>query len=127
MIPIDLMVPTTVATLPVDDAWVHEPKWDGYRAAVMKVGEVQLVSRRGTDLTAVFPDLAVALREAVPDGTLLDTEVVVYQDGRLSFDALQHRMSHGPHQAARLARSEPASLVAFDFMLDAGQDIRALS
>ena len=66
MIPIDLMVPTAVATLPVGDAWVHEPKGDGYRAAVMRVGEVQIVSRRGTDLTEVFPDLAVALGEAGP-------------------------------------------------------------
>ena len=127
MIPVDLMVPTTVATLPLGDAWVYEPKWDGYRAAAMKVGEVQIVSRRGTDLTEVFPDLATALRDAVPDGTLLDTEVVVYRDGRLSFDALQQRMSHGPHQAARLARSEPASLVVFDIMLDAGEDVRSLS
>ena len=127
MIPVDLMVPTTVATLPLGDAWVYEPKWDGYRAAAMMVGEVQIVSRRGTDLTEVFPDLAAALRDAVPDGTLLDTEVVVYRDGRLSFDALQQRMSHGPHQAARLARSEPASLVVFDIMLDAGEDVRSLS
>jgi ATP-dependent DNA ligase len=127
MIPVDLMVPTTAATLPIGDAWVYEPKWDGYRAAAMKVGDAQIVSRRGTDLTEVFPDLTAALRDAVPDGTLLDCEVVVYRDGRLSFDALQQRMSHGHHQAARLARAEPASLVAFDIMLDAGEDIRTLS
>ncbi len=48
-----------------------------------------------------------------------------YRDGRLSFDALQRRMSsqrrisHGADQAARLAQTEPASLVGFDVMLDA--------
>jgi len=127
MIAVDLMVPTTVATLPLGEAWVYEPKWDGYRAAAMRVGEVQIVSRRGTDLTEVFPDLAAALRDSVPDRTLLDTEVVVYRDGRLSFDALQQRMSHGAHQAARLARAEPASLIVFDIMLDAAEDLRPLS
>ena len=127
MIPVDLMAPTTVATLPIGDGWAYEPKWDGYRAAAMRVGEVQIVSRRGTDLTEVFPDLADALRESMPDGTLLDAEVVIYRDGRLSFDALQHRMSHGAHQAARLARAEPASLVVFDVLLDAGVDVRSLS
>jgi ATP-dependent DNA ligase len=127
MIPVDLMVPTTVATLPLSDAWVHEPKRDGYRAAAMKVSEAQILSRRGTDLTEVFPDLTAAVREAVPDGTLLDAEVLVYRDGRLSFDALQQRMSHGPHEAARLARGEPASLVVFDIMHDVGEDVRSLS
>ena len=127
MIPVDLMAPTTVATLPSGDDWVYEPKWDGYRAAAMRVGEVQIVSRRGTDMTEVFPDLGTALRDSVPDGTLLDAEVVIYRGGRLSFDALQHRMSHGAHQAARLAQAEPASLVVFDIMLDAGEDIRSLS
>ena len=126
MIAVDLMVPTTVATLPHGETWVYEPKWDGYRAAAMRVGAVQIMSRRGTDLTGVFPDLAAALRDTVPEGTLLDTEVVVYRGSRLSFDALQHRMSHGAHQAARLARAEPASLIVFDIMLDAGVDVRPL-
>jgi ATP-dependent DNA ligase len=63
----------------------------------------------------------------VPDRTLLDTEVVVHRDGRLSFDALQQRMSHGAGQAARRARVEPASLVVFDVLLDAGLDVRSLS
>lgn len=46
MIPVDLMAPTTVAELPIDDGWAFEPKWDGYRAAAMVVGEVQVMSRR---------------------------------------------------------------------------------
>ena len=96
MIPVDLMVPTTSAKLPAGDAWVYEPKRDGYRAAAMMAGETQIVSRRGTDLTEVFPDLATALRDAVPDGTLLDTEIVIYRDGRLNFDALQQRSSGPP-------------------------------
>jgi ATP-dependent DNA ligase len=47
------------------------------------------MSRRGTDLTEIFLDLAAALAEHAADGTLLDVEVVVLRDGRLSFDTLQ--------------------------------------
>ncbi len=127
MIPVELMVPVTAARLPTGDGFAHEPKWDGYRAAVVVVGDVQIMSRRGTDLTEIFPDLAVALAEHVRDGTLLDAEVVVLRDGRLSFDALQHRMAGRAKQAARLAASQPASLVVFDVMLDEGEDVRALT
>ena len=127
MIPVELMVPVTSARLPTGDGFAHEPKWDGYRAAVVVVGEVQIMSRRGTDLTDVFPDLAAALAEQVLDGTLLDAEVVVLQDGRLSFDALQHRMAGRARQAARLAAAQPASLVIFDVLLDQGEDVRALA
>src|SRR6478609_6237245 len=127
MIPVELMVPATAAQLPIGDTFAHEPKWDGYRAAVLLMGEVQIASRRGTDLTDVFPELAAAVAEQVPDGTLLDAEVVVLRDGRLSFDALQHRMAGRVKQAARLAAAEAASLVMFDVMLDQGEDVRPLS
>jgi ATP-dependent DNA ligase len=40
MIPVDLMVPVTAARIPAGDGCAHEPKWDGYRAAVV-VGDVQ--------------------------------------------------------------------------------------
>ena len=66
------------------------------------------MSRQGTDLTNVFPDLATSLAEQVPDGTLLDAEIVALQDGRLSFDALQHRMAGTAKQASR--RTRPPSL-----------------
>ena len=124
MIPVELMVPMTAARLPTGDGFAHEPKWDGYRAAVVVMGDVQIMSRRGTDLTEIFPDLAAALAEHVPHGTLLDAEVVVLRDGRLSFDALQHRMAGRAKQAARLAAAQPASLVVFDVMLDHGEDVR---
>lgn len=127
MIPVELMIPVTSARLPTGAGYAYEPKWDGYRAAVTVLGDVQIMSRRGTDLTEVFPDLATVLADQVPDGTLLDAEIVVLQDGRLSFDALQHRMAGRSKQAARLAAAQPASLVVFDVLLDRAEDVRALT
>lgn len=125
MIPVELMVPVTATRLSAGGGFAHEPKWDGYRAAVMVSGEVQIMSRRGTDLTEIFPDLTAAVVAQVPDATLLDGEIVVFQDGRLSFDALQQRMAGRAKQAARLEATHPASLVIFDVMLDHGDDVRA--
>ena len=61
------------------------------RAKVDRIG----VAGAALILPRVFPDLAAALGESMPDGTLLDAEVVIYRGGRLSFDALQHHLWRG--------------------------------
>lgn len=73
------------------------------------------MSRRGTVLTDVFPDIAGAADRDLPDvDLLLDGELVVWSDGRLAFDALQSRMNRTRAAAQRLARELPAHYVAFD-------------
>ncbi|RCK68918.1 ATP-dependent DNA ligase [Desertihabitans brevis] len=115
--------PQPAERLPTGPGWVFEPKYDGYRALVECRGGIgRLVSRRGTDLTRLFPELATAVVEQVPDGSQLDGEIVVLRDGRLSFDALQERMAAGPRRAAALARSSPATLVVFDVLVEQGSD-----
>ena len=83
-------------------------------------------SRNGTDLSTAFPDLVEAARDQVPAGVVLDGELVVWVDGRLSFDHLQHRMASRPAAVARLARQHPASYVAFDILAVDGTDVRGL-
>ncbi|WP_158548168.1 ATP-dependent DNA ligase [Desertihabitans brevis] len=102
---------------------MFEPKYDGYRATIaVQVGTARLLSRRGTDLTPSFPEVAAAVVDQVPDGTQLDAEVVIYQNGRLSFDALQQRMATGRRRALTLARETPATLMVFDVLADQGID-----
>jgi bifunctional non-homologous end joining protein LigD len=78
--------------LPAGDEWTYEVKWDGYRAlGYVRAGEARLVSRRGNDLTARFPDVAKALAKAArsPD-CVVDGEVCALdEDGRPSFSAMQ--------------------------------------
>jgi ATP-dependent DNA ligase len=103
---------------------VWEPKWDGYRMlAAVDDDATTLWSRRGTDLTAAFPDIAAAVADQVPAGTLLDGEVVVWAGERLDFSALQRRMA-SPRAVARLARDQPASYAAFDVLAHDGTDLR---
>jgi DNA ligase-1 len=60
--------------------WQVEWKWDGIRAQLVKrAGQVWLWSRGEELVTDRFPELA-ALGEALPDGTVLDGEIVVWRD-----------------------------------------------
>lgn len=105
----------------------YSPKWDGFRAVVIVAeGGATLWSRQGNDLTRIFPELATAAVELVPPGYVLDGEAVVWTDGRLDFDALQHRMAARSASIARLAAEKPASFVAFDILAVDGTDTRRL-
>ncbi|MFI0742929.1 hypothetical protein ACH4PU_33350 [Streptomyces sp. NPDC021100] len=85
------MLVKPVASLP--STGHYEVKWDGYRCmtAVLDDGSVQMVSRRGASLGRAFPELVAAVRRDFPRGTLVDGEVVVWEEGRLSFERLQQR------------------------------------
>ncbi|MFI1015371.1 ATP-dependent DNA ligase [Streptomyces sp. NPDC020965] len=86
-------------------------------------GSVLLQARSGRIITDAFPDLADAARP-LPDGTVLDGEVVVWTGGRTDFAAVQKRASATPGRAPLLARRLPASYAAFDLLADAGDDLR---
>jgi ATP-dependent DNA ligase len=102
----------------------YELKFDGFRmAAVGHPDGVRLWSKSGTDPTARFPEIAAAAAAAVPDGTVLDGEAVIWQDERLDFELLQHRFTTSRTRLAEEARSHPASYMAFDLLAD-GRDLR---
>ncbi|MGY4771264.1 hypothetical protein ACXC9Q_30520 [Kribbella sp. CWNU-51] len=61
------------------------------------------------DFTDRFPDVVAAGARQLPDGVVLDGELVILVDGRLSFDALQRRLVTAPSKARRLVESIPAS------------------
>ncbi|HEY6054019.1 MAG TPA: DNA polymerase ligase N-terminal domain-containing protein, partial [Gaiellaceae bacterium] len=83
------MLATLAADVPAGDGWLHEVKWDGYRAlAYVRGGEVELKSRRDNDLTKRFRQVADALA-TLPD-CVLDGEVCALDEsGRTSFSAMQ--------------------------------------
>ncbi len=84
----------------------------------------RLYSRRGTDLSARFPEVTAAVVAQVAPGTVLDGELVVWAGGRLDFAALQQRRARGVRAAADLGRQQPASLALFDVLAVAGTDVR---
>ncbi|MEU7578190.1 RNA ligase family protein [Streptomyces sp. NPDC041068] len=125
--PVRVALAEAVSALPEGDGWAYEPKFDGHRMVVLRDGEgrVTLQARSGRLVTAAFPDLAAAAA-ALPEGTVLDGEVVVWTGGRIDFAAVQRRAAATRTHAAALARTLPASYAAFDLLAQGGTDRRAL-
>src|ERR1051325_5025247 len=103
-----------VRNLPDGGNWIYEAKLDGYRClAANRFGNVVLWSRRGTGFTMRFPQIARACQKLPPD-TLIDGEVVVVNDDRrVSFNALQYSRPSGHIQ-----------FYAFDILVHKGRDLR---
>jgi ATP-dependent DNA ligase len=107
-----------VDRLPLGDGWQFEPKWDGFRCLAYRDGdEIELQSKAGQPLARYFPELVERLR-ALPSRFVLDGEIVVPVDGKLSFDDLLQRIHPAPSRIARLARERPAVFIAFDLLVD---------
>jgi bifunctional non-homologous end joining protein LigD len=94
---------TLVKTPPSGDDWLHEIKYDGYRAGcAISPDGVRLTSRNGLDYTAALPEIVADAKTLPVTSALLDGEVVVLrEDGRASFQALQQALSAGAGGSAR--------------------------
>lgn len=125
--PLKVALAESVSSLPRGQGLAYEPKFDGHRMVVFKVGgKVLLQARSGRIVTTAFPDLAEAAAR-LPDGTVLDGEVVVWAGGRTDFAAVQKRAAATPGRAPALARRLPASYAAFDLLAEGGEDLRLLA
>jgi bifunctional non-homologous end joining protein LigD len=110
---------------PAGDAWVHEVKWDGVRLlAETHDGTVRLTNRTEGDVTAAYPEI-VAARGSLPDGLLVDGEVIALDaSGRPTLQALASRMHvRDPLRTSRLAVSRPVTYMVFDLLRIDGRDV----
>ena len=109
-----------VDEIPTGPGWLYEPKWDGFRCLAFRDGEsVVLRSKAGKPLERYFPDVVAAVGALPARRFVLDGELVVPVDGRLSFDDLLQRIHPAPSRVRRLAEETPAWLIAFDLLVDA--------
>jgi bifunctional non-homologous end joining protein LigD len=108
------------------DNFSFEIKWDGTRTlAFIEHDRYWLVNRRRIQMTDRYPEFAFL--QTLPAGTVLDGEMVVLKDGKSDFHRLQARdQAQTPLKIRVLARSMPATLIAFDLLYDAYQPIMAL-
>jgi DNA ligase-1 len=106
--------------------WQIEWKYDGVRAQlVRRSGQSWLWSRGEELLNEAFPEV-LAQAQALPDGVVLDGELLVWQDqGPAPFAQLQQRLGRKRLDSALLARS-PVVFLAYDLLEQAGQDLRDL-
>jgi bifunctional non-homologous end joining protein LigD len=111
------------------DGWLFELKLDGYRLLACKSrNEVLLLTRKGNDYTAVFPEIARAVRALPFTECIIDGEVVVLDpQGRPSFSRLQKRGAlSSPLEIRRAAVELSATYYAFDLLAFEDFDLRPL-
>ena len=106
--------------------WIIEWKWDGIRSQLIRRSGQNFIWSRGEELLAGrFPELERAM-DTLPEGTVLDGEIIGWKDGQiLPFAELQkriHRRTAGP----RIQATIPVRFLAFDLLEDCGTDIRLL-
>jgi bifunctional non-homologous end joining protein LigD len=92
---------TLASGMPSGDGWLHELKFDGYRAlAFFENGKVRLISRNGNDWTDRFQALADALDKLPIKYAILDGEVVSLDANGLSnFQQLQNQLKRGDDES----------------------------
>ena len=131
--PFNLPLEQFDAALGDPGGWLIEWKWDGIRAQlVRRAGQVWLWSRGEELVTDRFPELAT-MGEALPDGCVIDGEIVVWRKDALlpddpgkvqPFADLQKRIGRKT-LGAKLLRDVPVVLLAYDLLELDGVDLRA--
>jgi ATP-dependent DNA ligase len=106
--------------------WQAEWKWDGIRAQVIRRGGQSFVWSRGEELvTDRYPELK-ALADALPDGTVIDGEILPWKSGQvLPFADLQKRIGRKTI-GKKLLADVPVVLMAYDLIEVGGRDLRDL-
>jgi DNA ligase-1 len=104
--------------------WQVEWKWDGIRCQLVKRNGRVLLWSRGEELLAGrFPEVE-ASATWIPDGTVLDGELLAWRDGvPMPFTALQRRINRKTVGRA-LLRDVPCHLLVYDCLESDGQDVR---
>lgn len=108
---------TLVEKPPEGDEWLHEVKFDGYRALCrIEDGKARFYTRQGNDWTDRFASLVAAVEALTVQNALLDGEVaVLLQNGASSFQALQNSLT---------TKGKDLVYYVFDLLYLNGYDIR---
>ncbi len=109
---------TLVDAVPAGSAWLHEVKYDGYRALIAVAGgKAKVYTRTGLDWTDKFPGVAQACAALPVDTALIDGEIVAFRDGKPDFSTLKDAIGAGGEM----------TLFAFDLLQHDGEDLTGLA
>ncbi|NTS65416.1 DNA ligase D [Sphingomonas sp. HHU CXW] len=108
---------TLVDAVPTGSAWLHEVKYDGYRALIAVAGgTAKVFTRNGLDWSDKFLGIAEAAATLDVTSALIDGEIVAFKDGRPDFSTLKDAISSGGDM----------TMFAFDLLAQDGEDLSAL-
>ncbi|MFV8225525.1 ATP-dependent DNA ligase [Christiangramia aquimixticola] len=107
--------------------WSAEHKWDGIRSQVIVRNNDLFVWSRGEELvTDKYPEFEV-FKEAFPNGTVIDGEILPYPGGEIgTFNDLQTRIGR-KNVSKKLLEKTPVILKAYDILEWEGKDIRTMA
>ena len=105
--------------------WPAEWKYDGIRAQVVcQAGQVWIWSRGEELISERLPEV-VAAAQGLPDGTVLDGELLVWIGGAPApFNPLQLRLNRKT-LSRKLLGDAPVRFIAYDLLARAGTDLRS--
>ncbi|SFA53760.1 ATP-dependent DNA ligase [Metapseudomonas otitidis] len=105
--------------------WLAEWKWDGIRAQlVRRDGQLWIWSRGEELVTERFPELHALCRQ-LPDGCVIDGELLVWKDGRAQpFALLQQRIGR-KRLTRQVLEDAPVRVLAYDLLEWQGEDWRS--
>ncbi|KQN15993.1 DNA ligase D [Sphingomonas sp. Leaf28] len=113
----ELQLCTLVDAVPTGSAWLHEVKYDGYRALVSVAnGKAKVFTRSGLDWTDKFAAIAEAAAKLPVKSALIDGEIVAFKNGHPDFSTLKDAISSGGDM----------TLFAFDLLALDGKDLTGL-
>ncbi len=117
---------TLVDDVPTGNGWMHEIKFDGYRALIAASGtEVRVFTRSGQDWTDKFAPLVDAIAAIDLPSALIDGEIVAHDAaGNPDFSALQSVLKRG-HGAQ--GAGDALAFHAFDIIELDGEDLTPLA
>jgi bifunctional non-homologous end joining protein LigD len=121
-----LQLATLVDAVPTGNGWMHEIKFDGYRALIGVKGDaVRVYTRSGQDWTDKFSPLAAALAALDLPAALIDGEIVAQgADGNPDFSALQNVLKRGHGSQGP---GDALAFHAFDLLEADGEDLTGLA
>ncbi len=109
-----------------------EWKWDGIRVQAVSGSKpdgsrvTRLYSRTGEEISPAFPDLIDVLDVSTPGAFSIDGELLILREGLVQpFSILQQRLNR-KSVTAKLLLDYPAHIRAYDFLSEAGEDLRVL-
>lgn len=125
---VDADVHAALELMSRDPEYVYDLKWDGVRClAYVDMGNVQLINRRGVDITFRYPEIIGTLGvQFSNERIVLDGEIVCLGEDGLPDFARVHRRDAQQSATAipRLMQEAPATYMAFDILYYQGDDLR---
>jgi DNA ligase-1 len=115
---------TDIESLGSPGDWLVEWKWDGIRGQIIhRHGEIHIWSRGEELVTDKFPEL-VAMAKKLPNGTVLDGEILAFQNGiPLPFAVLQKRIGR-KSLGKKILQEAPVAFIAYDVLEWEKKDFR---